>query len=354
MGQEVRDGRGIRIGNGENSRGMERMKIILLRLFWLASIWAMGRTVVAAEAELAEPVVQRDSVGRVSLKAPGAGAVVRYVLDSSAPTRSWGAWLAPVEVPAGYTLQAATFSPDGSAHGKIVSVAGPAQGPRLASTLVPLTQNRDWKNYDWAERHAACVSLMKERQPEIVMLGDSITHFWGGDPAGNPRRAPEIWDRLFAGKRVVNLGFGWDRTENVLWRLTHGEWENVRPKVVGLMIGTNNMGINTVDEIVAGIEAICAEIHRRSPSTRILLQAIFPRGEKPNATREKVTAVNQRLAQLHGRNQITFVDFGARFLEPDGSIAKEVMSDFLHPTAKGYALWADAIAPTLHALLAQP
>jgi hypothetical protein len=79
---------------------------------------------------------------------------------------------------------------------------------RPVSTLVPVTQNRDWRTYDWVQRHSAAVALMRERQPEIVMLGDSITHFWGGDPVGGPRNGPDEWDRAFVGRRVVNLGYG--------------------------------------------------------------------------------------------------------------------------------------------------
>ena len=106
----------------------------------------------------------------------------------------------------------------------------------------------------------------------------------------------------------MNLGFGWDRTENVLWRLTHGEFEGVSPKVVVVMIGTNNMDLNTVDEIAAGITAICDELHRRSPASRILLLGIFPRGRMPDATRAKVSAVNQRIAALDGKNNVVYLD----------------------------------------------
>jgi lysophospholipase L1-like esterase len=126
----------------------------------------------------------------------------------------------------------------------------------------------------------------------------------------------------------------------------------VSPKVVALMVGTNNITLNTSEEIAAGVEAICAEIHRRSASTRILLLAIFPRGQKPDATRGKVDEVNRLIARLDDRDYVTFLDIGARFLAADGSIAPEVMYDYLHPTAKGYAIWTAAMAPTLDRLLA--
>jgi lysophospholipase L1-like esterase len=280
------------------------------------------------------------------------GTVVRYTLDGTDPTRDSGVWLAPVEVPAGYTVKARAFTTDHTPVGIQVEWASRATGTRLASTLVPVTQGRDWRVYDWPARHAAAVALMKERQPEIVMLGDSIIHFWGGDPSGEGvagrRTAPEVWDRFFAGRRVVNLGYGWDRTENVLWRLRHGEFEHVSPSVVVLMIGTNNVTLNTPDEIAAGVSAICDEIHQRSPETRMLLLGSFPRGEKPDANRATVEAVNQRLAAFEGRGGVvTYLDIGDRFLGPDRSISKEIMYDFLHPTPRGYAIWAAAMEPTL-------
>jgi lysophospholipase L1-like esterase len=289
--------------------------------------------------------------------------VVRYTLDGKEPTRDAGVWLAPVNVPAGYTVKARAFTADHAPAGPTVSWTPPdsptAKGPRIASTLVPVTQGRDWRVYDWPKRHAAIVSLMKARQPEIVMLGDSIMHFWGGEPGGDGVRgrdtAPEVWNRAFAGRSVVNLGYGWDRTENVLWRLRNGEFEGVSPKVVVIMIGTNNVTLNTAEEIAAGVTAIVDEVHQRSRTSRILLLGIFPRGEKPDANRATIDEINQRLAKLHGRDGVvTYLDIGSRFLGAGGSISKDVMYDFLHPSAKGYEIWVEAMKPTLTRLLSVP
>ena len=284
------------------------------------------------------------------------GAVVRYTLDGTEPTQDSGVWLAPVELPAGYTVKAHAFTVDHTPVGTLAEMTTPANGTRISSTLVPVTQGRDWRVYDWPRRHAAAVALMREARPEIVMLGDSIMHFWGGDPSGEGiggrRTAPEVWDRFFSGRRVVNLGYGWDRTENVLWRLRHGEFEGVSPKVVVLMIGTNNVTLNTPDEIAAGVAAICDEVHQRSPTTRILLLGIFPRGEKPNADRATVDAVNQRISHFEGRaGVVTYLDIGAQFLAADRSIDKAIMYDFLHPTPKGYEIWTAAMGPVLTRLL---
>jgi lysophospholipase L1-like esterase len=322
-------------------------------------VFGMRSTLVAttllvtlAAATTDAPVIRVRSDG-LFLVEPSSGGVVRYTLDGSEPTRDAGVWLAPVRLPPGYTLKARRFTADGEPIGDVTTREAPASAARTPSTLVPVTQNRDWRIYDWAGRHAACAALMKSRQPEIVMLGDSITHFWGGEPVGGRRTGADEWDRFFAGRRVVNLGYGWDRTENVLWRITHGEFDDVSPKVVVVMIGTNNIDLNSPDEIAAGIRAICAELHRRAPATRILLLGIFPRGAAPDATRAKVGAVNERIAKLDGNDGVTYLDVGKTFLEADGSISTDVMYDFLHPTAKGYAMWAAAIEPALNRLMKQ-
>jgi len=263
------------------------------------------------------PSLRSRADGLLEADAPP-GTIVRYTLDGSEPDRGAGAWLAPVDLPPGYALKARAFSADGDPASSVAVRQLPPAGARRPSTLVPVTQNRDWHIYDWAARHAACVALMKSRRPEVVMLGDSITHFWGGDPDGEGvagrRTGIEEWNRFFAGRRVVNLGY---------------------------------------DEIVAGITGICAILHSKSPATRILLLGIFPRGPSPDATRAKVDAVNERIAKLNGHDGVTYLDIGHVFLEPDGSISKDVMYDFLHPSALGYSRWAAAMKPTLDLLMAQ-
>lgn len=297
--------------------------------------------------EVASPAFEYLVDGRVELSCPTPGAVIRYTFEEMDPDRSAGVYLAPVEVPAGKTIRARAFTADGAEQSLLTIVAGRG----APSTLVPVTQNRDWKNYDWASRHASILSLMKQKPPELVFLGDSITHFWGGEPADARLRGPAVWEKYYGARRAVNIGYGWDRTENVLWRLRNGEVDGISPKVVVVMIGINNAGINTVEEIAAEIDAICGELYLRLPQTKILLLGIFPRGAKPDSVRAKVAAVNERVAKLNGSRNITYLDIGRVFLEADGSISPAVMNDYLHPTAEGYERWAAAMEPLLKKLL---
>lgn len=300
-------------------------------------------------AEVAPPTFRYLPDSRVALETSTPDAVIRYTLEERDPDKSAGVYFGPVDVPVGRVLRARVFSAVREDMSPVLLIAGRPQ----PSTLVEVTQNRDWKNYDWAARHRAILARNEQVKPDILLLGDSITHFWGGEPSDARARGPASYQKYFGAFKVTNLGYGWDRTENVLWRLRHGEVDGIRPRVVMVMIGTNNMGINTTEEIAAGVTAICEELHVRLPQTKILLMGIFPRGAKADAGRTKIEAVNRELAKLHGSRNITYLDIGPVFLEGDGSIAPAIMNDYLHPTEAGYERWGAAIAPTLERLLTE-
>jgi lysophospholipase L1-like esterase len=195
--------------------------------------------------------------------------------------------------------------------------------------------------------------LTAKKKASLVFIGDSITQMFGGEPHDRSQPGKDVWEKYYGTRNATNLGFGYDYTENTIWRLQHGELDAAAAKVVVLNIGTNNMGKNSVEEIHAGIQAVLAEIHRSQPSAKILLLGIYPRGAKPDATREKVATVNKMLSALDGKNGITFIDVSEKLIEPDGTISKATMGDYLHPTAKGYEIIADAIEPTLKKLLGE-
>jgi len=311
-----------------------------MHLLWLCSF--------ALLAEVAPPGFRYLPDSRVVLESSNPGTVIRYTFEDRDPDKSAGVYFGPVDVPVGRVLRARVFSADSAEMSAVLTIAGRP----LASTLVEVTQNRDWKNYDWAARHRAIVERNQKVKPDILLLGDSITHFWGGEPSDARARGPVSYQKYFGAYKTTNIGYGWDRTENVLWRLRHGEVDGIRPRVVMVMIGTNNMNINTTEEIAAGVTAICEELHLRLPQSQILLIGIFPRGAKADAGRDKIAAVNMELAKLHGTHNVTYMDIGKVFLEADGSIAPAIMNDYLHPTEAGYERWGEAIAPTLNKLLA--
>jgi lysophospholipase L1-like esterase len=202
-------------------------------------------------------------------------------------------------------------------------------------------------------RHEAYLAEAKKGGVDLLFLGDSITDGWRWGNGGST-----IWPRLYAPRHAANFGIGYDRIQNVLWRVEHGELENLSPKVVVLLIGTNNAGNedngqprNTTPEIIAGISNLVRQIQFRLPASKILLLGVFPRGQKNDPVREQVKAVNAGIAQLADDTQVKFLDLGEKFLAPDGTLSRELFPDLLHPNTKGYQIWADAMEPVLAAWL---
>jgi lysophospholipase L1-like esterase/acetyl esterase/lipase len=224
------------------------------------------------------------------------------------------------------------------------------------SAIVPASKlENDF--YNWWDRHAEVLRIKDSINPEIVLIGNSITHMWGGEPTmknidGKPRipNGPKTWASLFGNYRVLNLGFGWDRTQNVLWRLDHGELDGLHPRIVIINIGTNNTSqtqnarMNTAPEIVEGIKAICQRVRSKAPGAKIILMAIMPREQSPTHPRRiLINEINQKLIPFAKENNITLVDIGPKMLALDGILPKDIASDFCHPTEKGYQIWADGI-----------
>ena len=228
------------------------------------------------------------------------------------------------------------------------------------SALIPAPKLEN-DSYDWYDRHADVLRIKAGINPEVVLIGDSITHFWGGEPRAKQTNGPKSWQSTFGQYRTLNLGFGWDRIQNVLWRLDNGELDGLHPRVILLHIGTNNTSDtanarkNTPAEIVEGIRAIVRRLRAKAPDARIILMAVFPREQKPDHPRRAhIAEINKLLAEFGQVPGITFLDLGPKLLQPDGSISAEIMSDFCHPTEKGYRIWGEALAPLLAATIPSP
>lgn len=184
---------------------------------------------------------------------------------------------------------------------------------------------------------------------DLVFLGDSITEGWEG--AGK-----DVWAEHYGKRKAVALGVGGDRTQHVLWRLDHGQLEGMDPKLVVLMIGTNNSNgkEHTSAEIAQGIEAVVRSIRAKAPKAKVLLLAVFPRGEKPNEQRAKNDEASHLAADtVADGKDVVFLDISNAFLGKDGVLSKDVMPDYLHPNAKGYGIWANAIEAKVREMLGE-
>lgn len=194
--------------------------------------------------------------------------------------------------------------------------------------------------------HQSHVAIAKQGTAELVFIGDSITFQWSRkDNVG-------LFNQEFGKYNPVNFGIGTDRTQHVLWRVTNGAFDGIKPKVVVLMIGTNNnrSATNTPERIASGIEKIIDAIHSRSPDTKILLHAIFPRGAiEPNKKNEQVNAL---IANFEDGRRVHFMNINKAFLGPTGTVSRATMPDLLHLSTDGYRAWANAIRPKLQELFA--
>lgn len=205
------------------------------------------------------------------------------------------------------------------------------------------------KNPDFVKRHEGFLADIKAMNGDIdlAFFGDSITDAWRG------KAAQPTWERHFKPLKAINFGIGGDRTQHVLWRMRNGELDGYKAKAIVIMIGTNNLGGNKKNEdIAAGIVKVVEEARKRQPDAKVLLLGVFPRSEQPDhASRARIKEINSTIAKLHDGKTIHYLDIGEKFLQPDGTIAKEIMPDFLHLSAKGYEIWGDAIAPKVKELV---
>lgn len=227
------------------------------------------------------------------------------------------------------------------------------------TTLAPLARAYDPSvgapkrgNARFYELHAQHLKRAKEPM-QLLFLGDSITEGWG--------KAPEVWKANYEKFQAANFGIGGDRTEHVIWRIEDGVLKGVKPKVVVLMLGTNNSGDHTSEQIAAADTKIVELIRANIPEAKVLLLAIFPRGPRKDKDGKIVDDAVKRMQTIHEANTILaklddgknvrFLDIGAKFLGADGKIPDAIMPDQLHPNAAGYQIWADAMRPLLEEMM---
>jgi lysophospholipase L1-like esterase len=209
------------------------------------------------------------------------------------------------------------------------------------------------------KQHEGFNATSKKGEAQLVFLGDSITAGWAG-------KGKEVWTKTWAPLKAANFGIGGDRTEHVLWRLQNGNFDGLKPRLVVLMIGTNNTGHvgraqaelggavyqGSAEHTASGVKAILDALKAKMPETKVLLLGIFPRGEKPSdAMRQQNEATNALIAKFADGQSVILKDIGKTFLGADGILTKEIMPDLLHLSDKGYQLWADSILGDVQGLM---
>lgn len=236
-----------------------------------------------------------------------------------------------------------------------------------ASSLVAQTPAEKPKNYaiipvlhpGTEKRHESFNEISKKGEAPLVFLGDSITQGWGG-------KGKAVWEKYWVPLHAENFGIGGDRTEHVLWRLENGNFDGLKPKEIVLMIGTNNTGHQgrpqkennneiyecTPEQTAEGVKAILAKLKAKCPGSKILLLAIFPRGETPaDKFRQQNEEANKIIKTFADNKTVFFMDIGPKFLTADGTLSREIMPDLLHPNEKGYEIWSEAIEAKVKELL---
>ena len=220
----------------------------------------------------------------------------------------------------------------------------------------PTLEAGPFGDYWWQNRfhnHLRQIANMKGGTVDLVLIGDSVTHFWESKHSAS-------WAALTNRYSAINLGYGGDRTQDVLWRVMNGELDGYRAKVVILMIGTNNNAArdSRPENVARGVERILEVIREKQPQAKVILLPIFPRGSKAEWTikyhaeaHRRNLATNPHLHKLADGKRVFWLDFNSRLADADGHVPYDIMNDAIHPTDKGYAIWMEALSPLLDKFL---
>ena len=198
-------------------------------------------------------------------------------------------------------------------------------------TQIPIRQRRTPANFDWEARHYSMLALNKTESNKILLIGNSITHNWGGKPNA---RSNESWQKYLAPYEVRNFGFGADRIENVLWRIYHDELAGIAPEKIIVNIGTNNLRVNSNEEILEGLRFLVQVIKMQQPQAKITILGIYPRRDYE----DRIVLINKDIRTMTKSEKVGFADIGKLLLQKDGKINEAFFNDGLHPKASGYEL----------------
>ncbi len=244
-----------------------------------------------------------------------------------------------------FLFAAAPVAPPATAPATTPSPA-PGRGPARGGAAVSATTPAPARGGN-VTRHADFLQIARRGAGniDVLFVGDSITDGWS-------TTGREVWDKNFEPLKPANFGIGGDTTQGVLWRMQNGELDGFKAKVIILMLGTNNLATAPNDQIAEGDRLIVEEFKKHQPQAKILILGIFPRNASAtDPSRARIKDINTILATFADNKQVFFLDFGSKFLAPDGTLTADIMPDFLHPNAKGYQIWTDAMLPKVQELL---
>ena len=315
---------------------------ILSILFVSAIALAACQTIEPAKpAPVAQVAAAAPAPAPTPVAQPAAAAPVAIAAAQPATASS-----DPCVVAAGPPPARPAAAPGPATGGSPAAGAPPAAapGPRPApAALPPATEPRPRDD----NRHKCFVQTAKAGGIDLLFVGDSITDWWRTANRGKPE-----WDKTWAPLKAANFGIAGDTTQGVLWRMQNGELEGFKAKTIVLMLGTNNLRRNEIADIAAGDAAIVAEFRKRQPQAKVLILGVFPRGAAPdNEFRGMIKELNGHLAKLADSKQVFYLDIGQKFLTADGTLTTEIMADGLHPTLKGYQIWAAATVDKVKELM---
>lgn len=216
------------------------------------------------------------------------------------------------------------------------------------TALLPVPKLEE-DNYDWYCRHERILREAKAMNPEVVLIGDSITHHWAGIDSIGGKDATVYFKNAFVGKRVLDIGFGWDRIQNMLWRVENGELEGLDPKTIIIMAGTNNMTgtknapANNSTEIAEGVENLVMRVKEKCPRAKIVIMGILPRAGTASPMRKTAKATNSMLEKFAKKRDMVFIDLSNKFIDESSERIAPLYRDQVHLAPQGYAIWAEAI-----------
>lgn len=227
------------------------------------------------------------------------------------------------------------------------SVSIPTWRMPTGNRIITARPEPRWHKKPWLQRHEAINERVRQGNVDLLMIGDSITHWW--DKSGK-----SAWDDYYGKRNAVNLAISGDRTEHVLWRLENGNINGISPKLAVLMIGTNNH-MSSPPQVTAGdIRLIVKLLRNKLPDTKVLLLGIFPRGGSDEDTaRQTNMKVNRLISKFPDEFKgVSYLNINETFLS-GRKLRHDLIPDGTHPNEKGYTAWAKAMEPTLKRLMGE-